>query len=221
MTTIITHGILARSSGRKINLKIGKLCHLLDAIDANKPGFIKKVNKLSRMGFYYSVIVDGKIIKNLSEFKNKKNPEKIDLVPVISGSGVALIIGGLVAGGLVVTGAVVAGTLAATILTNLAVFLIGTGLSMLLAPKPEFPDTKAQESVVRGLEQSFSFANKANLAEQGISVPIGYGRLKVSSQIIQASLKNYPQNVRPTQSMTIYSNDASAPFNRSDSEITS
>jgi hypothetical protein len=49
------------------------------------------------------------------------------------------------------------------------------------------------ESVVNSAKQSFLFSSKANTAEQGIPVPVGYGRLRVGSAVIQSTIKSYPQ----------------------------
>jgi hypothetical protein len=63
---------------------------------------------------------------------------------------------------------------------------------MLLAPKPDAgPQISA---TTKALSESFAFSNKANVAAQGVPVPVGYGRLKVGSQTIQVSVKSYPQS---------------------------
>jgi len=64
------------------------------------------------------------------------------------------------------------------------------GIQMMLAPKPKMD---RPESVVNSAKQSFLFSSKANIAEQGIPVPVGYGRLRVGSAVIQSTIKSYPQ----------------------------
>jgi predicted phage tail protein len=64
------------------------------------------------------------------------------------------------------------------------------GLQMALAPKPKM---ERPSSDVNSAKQSFLFSSKANIAEQGIPVPVGYGRLRVGSAVIQSTIKSYPQ----------------------------
>lgn len=201
MTNIKLHGILAKEFGQELKLNLDSITTIIDAIDCNRDGFIKKLNSLSQMGLNYCLVADGQIIKEKHQLQGKV-PKQIDFVPIVCGQGVvAAVVGviGLVAG-------------AATGITALAVLggvFLSTGLSMLLAPKPDFPDTIAAEQSVTGLEKSFAFANRANIAAQGVSVPVGYGRLRVGSQVIQASIKTYPQNITPIDAMeaNAYKND--------------
>lgn len=194
MTTIKVHGILGKHFGSEFFMDIGRTSQTLEAIDSNRPGFIKKINELSRKGFYYSIVVDGKKINNVQSFMKSKKPKKVDLVPVIAGSGFAAIGAAFVA--------IKAWAVANVALAQFALFIISTAVQMLLAPKPAaFPDVKATEASTRGLERSFSFSNKSNLASQGTPVPVGYGRLRVGSQVIQACIKTFPQNVQAADAM--------------------
>jgi predicted phage tail protein len=76
------------------------------------------------------------------------------------------------------------------ILSQLAVSVVMMGLQMALAPKPKMD---RPSSDVNSAKQSFLFSSKANTAEQGIPVPVGYGRLRVGSAVIQSTIKSYPQ----------------------------
>tara|TARA_R110000772_G_scaffold6781_7_gene23664 strand:- start:1125 stop:1784 length:660 start_codon:yes stop_codon:yes gene_type:complete len=197
MTSIKLHGILAKDFGEELKLNLDNITTLIDAIEANKSGFLKKLNSLSQMGLNYCLIIDGETVKDRSSIGDKK-PKRIDFVPIICGQGVvAAVIGaaGLIAGGIIGT------TLLGTTLSVLGGIFLSAGLSMLLAPKPDYPDSVAAESTVSALNKSFAFANRANIAAQGISVPIGYGRLRVGSKVIQGTVKTYPQNVLPLQAM--------------------
>ena len=216
MTNIKIYGIMSKTFGEEIDLKVGSINHLFDAIDANRPGFIQKINKLAKLGFHYALIIDGKRVKDFKRPSVVKNPKKIEIVPLIAGNG---LVAGIVAGVVSVVSTVAAavgavfgaigaglGALGAAIasggaLANFALFVAGTALSMLLAPSPDFPDAVQQKVSTAGLEMSFAFANRSNVASQGSPVPIGYGRLKLGSQVIQASLKAFPQNVLPQEAM--------------------
>ena len=110
--------------------------------------------------------------------------KKIEIVPLIAGKGiVAAVVGTIVSVVSTVAAAVGAvfgaigaglGALGAAIasggaLANFALFVAGTALSMLLAPSPDFPDAVQQKVSTAGLEKSFAFANRSNVASQGFS----------------------------------------------------
>ncbi len=204
MTSIKLHGILAEDFGEELKLNIDNINTLVDAIEANRSGFLKKLNALSELGLEYCLIIDGKTIKDASSIENQK-PKRVDFVPIICGQGVVAAVVG-VAG--LIAGAAVAGAVG-TALSVLGGIFLSAGLSMLLAPKQEFPDAVAAESTVGALGKSFAFANRANTAAQGVVVPIGYGRMRVGSKVVQGTVKTYPQNILPLQAMesNAYRND--------------
>jgi predicted phage tail protein len=201
MTNIILHGILAKEFGESFRMKINKAANVVKAIDVNRRTFNKRIFELSREGLNYTMIVDGKKITELEELNIQKEPQEIHLVPLIMGSGgffaVALYLG-TTAGAVMAGGGVafaVASVINAVILT-----VVSVGLQMLLAPKPDAgPQISA---TTKALKESFNFSNKSNVAAQGVPVPVGYGRLKVGSQLIQMSIKSYPQSSESTIAMT-------------------
>jgi len=203
MTTITLHGILAKEFGNVFNMKIYRAANTIKAIDANRRNFQKRIFELAKEGFNYTIIVDGKKITELAELNIQKEPQEVHLVPLIIGAGgVSLVSAIVVAGGGVVgAGGLVGGALFAANLINAVVIgVVSMGLQMLLAPEPDAgPQISA---TTKALSESFSFSNKLNVASQGSPVPVGYGRLKVGSQLIQMSVKSYPQNQNATTVMT-------------------
>lgn len=192
MTSIHLHGILAQEFGKEMCCKIRRPKEIFNAIDANKPNFIKRIVDLCREGIHYSIVVDGIDVKEIHELNITKEPQRIDLVPAIVGSGR---VGGAI---LAVIGAVL---IATGFGTPIGYLLLGTGLQMMLAPKPK-PEQRPQ-SEVSGLKESFIFSSKANLAQQGVPVPVGYGRLRVGSSIIQSTIKSYPQKLYTPEAMQV------------------
>jgi hypothetical protein len=201
MTNIILHGILAKEFGTSFRMKIHKAANVIKAIDVNRRTFNKRIFELSREGLNYTMIVDGKKITELEELNIQKEPQEIHLVPLIFGSGgfvaAAAIFGGTalgIAGGGLTVAFVAASVINAVILTATSV-----GLQMLLAPKPDAGP--AISATTKALSESFAFSNKGNVAAQGSAVPVGYGRLKVGSKLIQMSVKSFPQNQNATSIM--------------------
>ena len=174
MTTVKIHGILGSEFGDVFKLKIGNPKYVLQAIDCNRSGFMSRLVELQREGLGYEIILNKKRLIEPSEMESYKSPQTIDLVPVIVGAG-----GGF--------------------LLNLFFAIAFATISYALTPKPEI---EALEVEAKANTQSLIFSNRANVASQGAPVPIGYGRLKVGTQVIQATIKSYPQYTDPNYILT-------------------
>jgi len=194
MTNIILHGILAKEFGANFRMKIHKAANVFKAIDVNRKNFNKRIVELSREGFNYTIIVDGKKITELEELNIQREPQEINLVPLIMGAGGFILVGALGFSTAVGTG----GAFAAAVINSVIGMVVSMGLQMLLAPSD---DTAPISASTKALSESFDFSNKVNVASQGSAVPVGYGRLKVASQVIQMSVKSYPQNQEATTIM--------------------
>jgi predicted phage tail protein len=162
-------------------MKIRKATEVFKAIDANKNNFINRVINLSREGVHYAVIVNGKDVKTCLELEMNNSPETIDIVPAVCGAGGK---GGALILGVLGVAAMLFGQF------SLGVALIGLAIMIALQPKPDTP--KPQTYFTSGMKESFLFASKANLAQQGSPVPIGYGRLRIGSNVIQTTVKSFP-----------------------------
>ena len=185
MTTIRLHGILGKEYSDVFSLKIGNPSSVLSAIDCNRKGFLKRVVELQKQGFIYDVIVNKTRIADGYQMDTMRNPETIDLVPVIVGSGP---IGAFLFGG-------------TSILGSLAGSLALAGISYALSPKPDRQDQRVS-ATAEASRSSFVFGNVINTASQVTPVPIGYGRLKIGSKVIQATVKSFPQNQQTQNVLT-------------------
>ncbi len=203
MTKINLYGVLAFEFGNSIEIFLRKPKEVFSAIDANKKNFYKRVIELSEQGLNYSIIVDGSDIKDLEELEIKKSPKVIDLVPVICGQGVVAAVVGLglaIGGGLAISAGVTGLALfAANMALAVGIGLLGMAVQQMLAPKPEAQKPpSASIGTAAALNQSFYFTNNANSAEQGSPVPIGYGRLKIGSLVIQHSVSSHSYKLSST-----------------------
>jgi len=176
MTIIRLHGILAKEYGQNFCLNVGNPKNLLHAIDANRDGFISRIIQLQKEGCVYEIIINKKRLNNQKEPQNYDSSQIIDLVPAITGSGPAVF--------LPLVGESV-------LLANIASAVFFAAISYALAPTPEVQQI---EATAQASKASMVFSNNVNTASQGAPLPIGYGRLKVGSQVIQATIKSYPQH---------------------------
>ena len=64
----------------------------------------------------------------------------------------------------------------------------------MLAPKPDLglPAEQDISATSNANKESYIFSSSVNLAQQGSFLPIGYGRLKIGSSVIQSSIKSFP-----------------------------
>jgi predicted phage tail protein len=172
MTKIRLHGILAAEYGDVIHMDIYNPRDIIKAIDCNRVGFRKRVVDLHRQGFNYDIVVDKKRLSKES-FLSYKKPKELDLVPIIVGSG--------------------------QVVAAIAIAVVSTLISYALMD----PGTlDSGESTVSSKKGSLIFQGGAvNLTSQGTPIPIGYGRLRVGSQVIQSSIKSFPQSVESSKVM--------------------
>jgi hypothetical protein len=89
----------------------------------------------------------------------------------------------------------------AAIWISVGIGLLSAGVQAMLGKRGGGSGVKTPEQVVgtaSSIDQSFSFNTTTNTATQGSVVPVGYGRLRVGSLIIQSTVKSYPMNIRST-----------------------
>jgi predicted phage tail protein len=184
MTQVILHGILAKEFRKNFSLAIKRPKEVFDAISCAHSNFRNRIAELANQGIYFTLLVNGKKMTSMEELSIVSDNQKIDIVPVICGHGPfpAIIIAAVVKGATFVA--------SNALLSSLVVGVALMGIQMALSPKPKMD---RPESVVNSAKQSFLFSSKANIAEQGIPVPVGYGRLRVGSAVIQSTIKSYPQ----------------------------
>lgn len=169
MTKINLHGILKYEFGEVITLNITRPKEIIDAIDSNKKNFRARIYELARDNIHFNIIADGESVKNLNQLEMKKNFKQVDIIPVVAG-GIGFF---------------------AIFLINMAMTAVSMAIQYAMRPKP--PKPQRIESEVSANKQSFLISSNTNLAQQGVPVPVGYGRLRVGSYVIQSTTKSYPQ----------------------------
>jgi len=109
---------------------------------------------------------------NKESFINHKQADQIDFIPFIVGSG----------------------------WPQFFMFVFTQALSYALTDPGTIDGGEAE---VAGGSASLIFSSSQNnLTAQGSPLPIGYGRLRVGSSVVQSSLKSFPQNLASIDVMT-------------------
>ena len=188
MTQVTLHGILAKEFKKTFSLAIKRPKEVFDAISCTHNNFRHRIVELANQGVHFTLLVDGKKMATIEELSIVSDNQQIDIIPLVCGAGKAGAIIAVIALGILTGGAGI--VLSMSFLTNIGVGLVMMGIQMALAPKPKMDRPSAD---VNSAKQSFLFSSKANTAEQGIPVPVGYGRLRVGSAVIQSTIKSYPQ----------------------------
>lgn len=163
-TKIILYGKISKEFKEEFEFfNIGNLKSAISAINSVYPNFKNHLMKEAAKGINYQILVDRRLVQNVKSFDDIKTESTIEITPCINGADPA------------------------TLLLSLVTNLIMTGIEYLLFPKEALQE-RAIEASVKG--ESFIFSTPDNLARQGQPVPLGYGRLRVGSQIVSSHITN-------------------------------
>lgn len=189
------YGDLGKRYGREFMLDVNSPKDAVRLLTANFPDLPKYLVDNSEPG--YHVIVGENSVGEKELLNPAFGNQEIKIIPVVMGSddsGILQIVVGAVliayggpaafqAFGGVAGGALASG--AAAFASNLGWALVLGGVSqMLFAP----PQTDLTPNERPENKPSYAFDGPVNTIRQGNPVPIGYGRLRIGSQVISAGL---------------------------------
>lgn len=157
MVNIKLHGIFESYVKTEWHLNVKTVFEAFEAIEANSGKLLEALGNFQEYLTHFIIYVDDKPVSH--EYFNSpilKKDSKIEVVPLILGSTIAGI----------------------DILIALLLIAISTGISMLITSlmTPKAPkDIKNNSRLFSGYE---------NVTKRNVSIPIGYGRLKIGSIVI-------------------------------------
>lgn len=189
MRTVRLNGQLGKKYGRVHKLDVRTPAEAVRALCANFPEFEKDVIESTERGVGYKCVVDKAQIGE--DHLHYPMSRSFSITPVVAGAGKTL---GIILGVALIAAAVfmpafvpvfsIAGTTfgfgAAATLT-LGVALTLGGIAQLLAPTPK-AGTQAERN------ENPMFNGPVNTSQQGLPVPLGYGRMIVGSAVISAGV---------------------------------
>lgn len=190
MRKVILYGRLGKMFGRVHHLAVESVAEAVRALDANFPGmagFSAHLRKYSAPG--YTVRVDD--VGQGKEELHMCSEGAIKIAPVVRGAGknggVLQVILGIVL--VVVAWYNPAGwTVLGTSISSGSVMMLGAsmilgGVMQMINKPPEFDMKERPEA-----KASYSYDGVVNTSHQANPVPVCYGRVRVGSQVVSASI---------------------------------
>jgi len=96
MIDITLHGILGKKLGKNWRLNVDSVYEIFEAVEANNQKINKYFSDFKKFVTHFVVYIDGKILPaHLLKSKILENGSKVEIVPIIQGSGIELIIIGI------------------------------------------------------------------------------------------------------------------------------
>lgn len=213
MVRITLHGKLAEIAGQTDwHLDVRTATEALRAVDANCGGRLR-AHLATNLYSEYRVLLDAQDFRTLDDIANPHRPlTSVDFIPVLQGAGngwLQVLVGVVLfavtwwaggAGAWTYSGVQGASAIAATgsgallsagttsfLYTVAAAVTLG-GISSIIAGSPTAPSFQSSERPEN--RPSYLFSGAINTTQQGNPVPIGYGRLRVGSQVVSAGIRS-------------------------------
>jgi predicted phage tail protein len=185
MKVVKVYGALRKYLGQcRFQFEADTPAQAIKALCVNFPGLDKWLLDSEQDGVAYRVTIGKEKIgeDDLSPLVMPWSEREVfSITPVIAGAGgVGKIIAGI---GLIIVGAIVPG---AQFLIGIGAGLAFSGVSQLISPTPTFSNMERGKEAAR--LESFTFSGITNTAQQGLPVPICYGRTYIGSAVISSGL---------------------------------
>lgn len=185
MTRILLSGSLAQEFGREHFrlLESGTTTEVFSALKHTVQGFEEFIRKCAQRGLRFAIFRNRVNIGE--EGFTLKGTTEIRIVPVIAGSkngGVFQTVLGVV---LIVAGAVITGLGGGAVgipMMTMGVSMVIGGVVQMLTPVPKTPSQQEQAGTEN--KPSYLFNGAFNSTQQGLPVPVVYGKMLVGSSVV-------------------------------------
>ena len=210
MTIVRLHGMLGKEFGESWKLEVRSIRQAIKLLEVNTKGFFKYLIDKDKEGVSYRLLINGKDHRCDEDLILVRELETIDIIPIPQGSGMGglfkiligiVIIAAVVVASIFTFGGAAAAFTAIAAGTGLTAGLLGAalvfGASLVLgglfelvsgSPKAKGGSTVSDQKNSEQPAPSYIFAGPVNTIRQGNPIPIGYGLLRVGSQVISSGI---------------------------------
>jgi predicted phage tail protein len=203
MKVVKVYGALRKYLGQcRFQFEADTPAQAIKALCVNFPGLDKWLLDSEQDGVAYRVSLGKEKITedDLSPLVMPWSEREVfSITPVIAGAGrtgamigigIGIIALSIITGGIASAGAVLGGFMGigtyGTIAVGIGVSLVLGGISQLISPTPTFSNMERGKEAAR--LESFTFSGITNTVQQGLPVPICYGRAYIGSAVISSGL---------------------------------
>lgn len=201
MVVINLYGILAEVAQRSFTVHVHSFDEAMRALMANFPKLRKTIHDMR-----ISMLVNGEAM-TFEDCLRPYTSETIDIMPIVGGAGpaVMIVVGAIAAYGagaiaayvgtaLVLSAAVTAALATAIMQFGIALIMGGISQALFKPPKQDLSSAGMQR---QDETPSYIFNGAINVSTQGGIVPVGFGRMRVGSQVISANVQTWDIPVNP------------------------
>ena len=199
MKVVKVYGALRKRLGQcRFQFEADTPAQAIKALCANFPGLDKWLIDSEQDGVGYRVTIGKEKIceDDLSPLRMPWSEHEVfSITPVVAGAGAvgrilvgaALIVGAFFTGGATIGLFGLAAPIAvSSVLGSIGFSLVLGGVAQLLSPTPTFSGLERGKEAAR--LESFTFSGVVNTTQQGMPVPVCYGRAFVGSAVISSGL---------------------------------
>jgi predicted phage tail protein len=203
MKVVKVYGALRKYLGQcRFQFEADTPAQAIKALCVNFPGLDKWLLDSEQDGVSYRVSIGKEKITedDLSPLVMPWSEREVfSITPVIAGAGrtgamigigIGIIALSIITGGIASAGAALGGFMGigtyGTIAVGIGVSLVLGGISQLISPTPTFSNMERGKEAAR--LESFTFSGITNTVQQGLPVPIVYGRAYIGSAVISSGL---------------------------------
>jgi predicted phage tail protein len=178
MKQVVLHGLLKKLTCPMFKANVHSFKELLSCIVGNFDKFNSRINMFLKNSNAMLIVADGKIITNIKYLDSIFNRiKRIELIPLCTFSAAAT--------ATIAFTSIKVSAWAAFAINTIIFVALSIGISLLLSKllSPKQPNQIKTSSYI--------FSSKENLAQRNTPVPVSYGRLRLSSQIISSFNLNF------------------------------
>lgn len=167
MKKVFLHGALGKRFKKEWEFAVDSPSEVVSALFANEPKIEKYLIQKEKEGIQYGIKKQGKgSFVTPEDFQLNTNSD-IHIFPIPKGSQ--------------------------TFIVNLA-FMAATTYLGALVSREIAKALEQDDTTLQAQTKSYIYQGKENRFQQGTSVPLGYGRLKVGSNVVSSTVMNYDYN---------------------------